>query len=332
MNDLISVIVPIYNVEAYLDECIESICDQTYENTEIILIDDGSTDNSGKIADNWAKKDARCTVYHKKNEGLSAARNDGIKAAKGTYLIFVDSDDLIEKNMIERLYQEAIEEKVDIVCCGVKSRTVDRDVVRIYQLDSKILNFEEYFTVMYSNEYHKNMGLPFTVAWNKIYKASLFEKIRYPVGRLHEDYAIIHQLIYLAKKIKWINESLYIYRERPGSIMQSTFSEKKIDEFYAALDRLYFMEHKINNDTLMNVMIAECLNIGRRYWCNIKKAESWSDDKEREVYQEIKKTYRKYVKNNTFSIVYKMMWFVFMDMPSVYYGIWRLMSRLRKIK
>lgn len=333
MNDLISVIVPIYNVEAYLDECIGSICDQTYENTEIILIDDGSTDNSGKIADNWAKKDARCTVYHKKNEGLSAARNDGIKTAQGTYLIFVDSDDLIEKNMIERLYQEVIKEQVDIVCCGIKRRCEDNDYIKKYEVSSRIYTFPEYLYEMYSQENGRgdnDMFLPLVVAWNKIYKAILFEEIQYPIGKVCEDNAIIHRIVYKAKNVKWINEPLYIYRERSGSIMQSSFSIKKIDDFYAQMDRVQFVQDKINNLELMDMIVARCLDTGRRYWCKICFMNVWSKEQEEKTFMDINDIFCKYVTSNTFSLSKKIVWFTFLRMRGFYMMLWRLAHKIKK--
>ena len=325
MEDLISVIVPIYNVEEYLDECIESICNQTYDNLEIIMIDDGSTDRSGNIADKWAKLDKRCNIYHKKNEGISVARNCGIEKAKGKFLIFVDSDDLIEKNMIERLHQEIKKENVDIVCCGIKSRKNSKNEECYFELEDRIFTFEEYLSEMY---FHKtmqdetNIVIPFTVAWNKIYRATLFNNIRYPQGKIHEDSYIIHHLVYEAKKIKWINEPLYIYRERGGSIMQDKYSPKRMDDFYALIDRVEFIQDKIDNCSLKNKIVAECLGVGRRHWCKIKRDTLWEEEKEK--LKEIRKYYDKYVNNDTFTYQKKIVWFIFLNVPGIYYQIWYL--------
>jgi len=236
MKKKISVIIPIYNVEDYLDECVTSVCNQTYTNLEILLIDDGATDGSGTIADAWGAKDSRCKVFHRENVGISGARNYGITRATGEFLVFVDSDDVLELNMIERLYAELDNDRtVGISCCGIKRRTDSGDYEKKYQVPSRMYTPEEYLYEMYSMENGKgdnDMFLPLVVAWNKMYRREVFEDIRYPEGRVHEDNAVIHHLIYAAGRIKWINEPLYIYRERPSSIMKSAFSEKRIDDFY----------------------------------------------------------------------------------------------------
>ena len=325
MEDLISVIIPIYNVEDYLDECIASVCNQTYGNLEIIMIDDGSTDKSGSIADKWSSLDKRCTVYHKKNEGISVARNCGIEKAKGKFLIFVDSDDLLEKNMIERLHQEALKEQVDMVCCGIKRRCAEGDYVKAYRVLSRTYTLSEYLYEMYSRENgseDNDMFLPLVVAWNKIYKRSLFEDIKYPVGKICEDNAIIHRIVHKAGKIKWINEPLYVYRERQGSIMKMAFSPKRIDDFYAQLDRLYFMEDKTENLKLKRLMTTRCLNSGREYWCKIRKMRVWSKQQQEKVFKDIKQAYKDFAKKNTFSVGKKISWFLFLYMRPVYYLLW----------
>ena len=325
MEDLISVIVPIYNVEEYLDECIESICNQTYDNLEIIMIDDGSTDRSGNIADKWAKLDKRCNIYHKKNEGISVARNCGIEKAKGKFLIFVDSDDLLEKNMIERLHQEALKEQVDMVCCGIKRRGAEGDYVKEYRVLSRIYTFSEYLYEMYSRENGSgdiDMFLPLVAAWNKIYKRSLFEDIKYPIGKICEDNAIIHRIVHKASKIKWINEPLYVYRERQGSLMKSTFSPKRMDDFYSQLDRLYFMEDKTEDAKLKKLMTTRCLNSAREYWCKIKKMKVWSKQQQENVFKDIKDAYKKFVEKGTFSVGKRIEWFLFLYMRPIYYLLW----------
>jgi len=330
MKDLISVIVPIYNVEAYLDECIESICNQTYDKLEIIMIDDGSTDKSGVIADKWELADKRCKVFHKNNEGLSAARNEGIKKAKGNYLVFIDSDDLIEKNMIERLYEEAVQEQVDMVCCGIKRRCDDMDYVKEYQVPSKIYTLSDYLYEMYSEENGSgdiDMFLPLVVAWNKIYKASLFENIKYPEGKICEDNAIIHRIVHTAGKVKWLNEPLYIYRQRQGSIMKNSFSAKRMDDFYAQLDRLHFMEDKVENQKLMDMMTVRCLSSAREYWCKIKMLKLWTQQQSKKVFFDIKIAYKKFVNESTFSFGKKISWFLFLHMRTVYYLLWKIIRK-----
>lgn len=328
-EDLVTVIVPIYNTQQYLDDCVKSICNQTYKELEILLIDDGSKDDSGKLADAWTKKDVRCKVFHKKNTGLSATRNFGILRAKGEFLLFVDSDDILEQNMIERLHQEAMEEKVDIVCCGIKKRR-DTDDEMQYQVPSRIYTLTDYLYEMYLGK-HKtkedDMFLPLVAAWNKLYRASLFSDIKYPEGRIHEDNAIIHRLVYLAGKVKWINEPLYIYRERQGSIMQSSFSAKRIDDFYAQLDRVKFMQDKTDNLKLKDVMLSRCLNTGRRYFCKIEAEKLCNKEETGKIYKDITETYKIYVKKSTFSIKEKIIWFIFLRMHPLYMLAWKSVSK-----
>lgn len=332
MQSLITVVVPIYNMESYLDECMESICKQTYNNLEILLINDGSKDKSGELADKWAKEEPRCKVFHRENQGISGARNFGISMAKGEFIILVDSDDVLEDNMIERLYQEAVKEQVDIVCCGIKRRTSTGDYIKEYQVPSKIFTFTDYIYEMYSQEHGAgdiDMFLPLVAAWNKLYKTSLFKDIRYPVGKVNEDNAIIHRLVYAAGRTKWINEPLYIYRERAGSIMKSSFSVKRMDDFYAQLDRLNFMEDKTDNQKLKNMMTVRCLDTGRRYWCKSKSLKVWSDEKTENTFKDIKAAYETFVKKGTFSSKQKIIWFAFLRMRPVYYGLWLIAHKLK---
>lgn len=335
MKDLISIIVPIYNMEEYLDECIASICNQTYTNLEILLIDDGSKDKSGTMADAWRKKDERCKVFHQANGGISVARNLGISKASGEYLIFTDSDDILESNMVERLYSEAVKEKVDMVLCGIKRKNTEKEYAMNYLVPSRIYTLEEYIYEMYAQEHMtcgNDMFLPLVAAWNKIYKASLFQEIHYPNGHIHEDNAIIHRLVHAAKRVKWLNEPLYIYRERRGSIMQSSFSPKRIDDFYAQLDRVKFMEDKTQNQKLKDMMVSRCLNTGRWYWCKMQALKAGSKEEIQKIYVDIKNAYKKYVKKTTFSTTEKVVWFTFIKMHMFYMTFWNLVYKLKSAR
>ena len=230
MDKLISIIVPVYNVEKYLEECIDSILNQTYKNLEIILVDDGSTDNSGIICEDYAKIDSRIKVIHKKNGGLSDARNVGIDKALGEFIIFVDSDDYIDRSMCEILFAYANKYNVDIVSCNFKRVFEDN----IIEFNTPL--FKEKMKIFTSNKilekYFLTLAPEIFATWNKLYKKRLFfadERIRFPVNRLHEDIATTYKLYAKSEKVILLNELLYNYRQRNDSIMKK-ISYKNIED------------------------------------------------------------------------------------------------------
>lgn len=239
---IISIIIPVYNVEKYLKRCIDSILNQTFKEFELILVNDGSTDNCGKICNMYKRKDKRISVIHKKNSGLSSARNVGLDLAKGKYIAFVDSDDYINKNMYEILYSNLIKTDADISICNFQYVN-DTSIININQsIDNYgylIFNNIEALNELYLENY-VNM----VVAWNKLYKKELFEDLRYAEGRIHEDEFIIHELLYKSKKIVCTNAELYYYLKRQGSITQFDFNLKKLDAVYAFKERIEFFREK----------------------------------------------------------------------------------------
>ena len=222
-DELISVIVPIYNVEKYLRKCIDSISNQTYRNLEIILVDDGSPDNCGKICDEYAKEDKRIRVIHKKNGGLSDARNAGIDIATGKYITFIDSDDYIENDYVNYLYDLIKKYNCDISICAYKLKVEDK----INDFGKKYC--EEKMTTEKCLE-RMLCERGFTVsAWAKMYKSDLFNDVRFPIGKICEDNGTTYKLIKKCKNIIYGNIGKYIYIVRDDSIMNSKFSLKKMD-------------------------------------------------------------------------------------------------------
>ena len=224
MNELISIVIPIYNVELFLPRCLDSVIRQTYSNIEIILVNDGSTDGSGKIAEEYATKDERVYLYNKENGGLSDARNYGIERINGKYLTFIDSDDYVALNYIETLYSLMKKNEADMVIGGseyVFDETMI-DTAPVIEEDS-VLNKNQALLRALKVEMRQS-------AWGKLYKAELFEKIRFPKGKLYEDLAVVFDIINLSNKIVVTNTPLYKYFIRSGSIMQSTFNKKHLDE------------------------------------------------------------------------------------------------------
>ena len=236
-NDLISVIVPIYNVEEYLKKCIDSIINQTYTNIEIILVDDGSTDNCGTICDEYSQKDDRIKVIHKENGGLSDARNAGIEIATGKFLTFIDSDDFIEEGYIELLYNTIEEYDADLSIAShrvIYDKTImDKSTNEEFCGDSKLI-LEK---ILYDD------GVDLS-AWGKLYKVELFKEVRYPKDRLFEDSATTYKLIDLSNKIAVCSKPVYNYVIREKSITNNTFSEKKLDLITSTKEMTDFIEEK----------------------------------------------------------------------------------------
>lgn len=225
---MISIIVPVYNIEKYIDRCIESICSQTYADLEIILVDDGSTDNSGKICDEYATKDRRIRVIHKKNGGLSDARNSGLDIANGELVAFVDGDDYIHPKMYEIMLQIMNDCGSDIVCCDYKKVLGDEDITGGEEV-SKYNSYKEEEIIQ--QIWRDNVRT--VVQWNKLYKAEIFMDIRYPLGKYHEDTFVIHHILQKCKKYTVIEQELYYYMQHPDSIM-SNFKMKRVQDIIDA--------------------------------------------------------------------------------------------------
>lgn len=237
---LISVIVPVYRVEEYLERCVKSILSQTYENLEVILVDDGSPDQCPAICDACAEKDARVKVIHQENKGLSGARNAGIDAASGEYLAFVDSDDYVSPHFIEELYQLLQDTGCAIGQC--RFSYVKGDGL-VEESDSAfcIYRGESLMEQLYGPE---EKATCFVVAWNKLYRAELFKEtgIRYPEGRIHEDEATTYRLFHEAKKLAFLDRALYGYYTENGESITSVFSAKRLQWLTAHEERIAFFK------------------------------------------------------------------------------------------
>ena len=219
MEPLISLIIPVYNVEDYLDECIESIVNQTYKNLEIILVDDGSPDNCPKICDMWAKKDLRIKVIHKINAGAAAARNTGLEVANGDYIGFVDSDDFIAENMFEKMLDCLMKTKNKMCCCGIKRVNLDGTISEFTNFPYCSLDIISAINSLFYGEID-------TAVWSKLFEKSVFDGIRFPDGETNEEYPILIPLIYNSNGITITGESYYYYRMREGSVTNSSFMQE----------------------------------------------------------------------------------------------------------
>lgn len=218
---LLSVIVPVYKVEQYLDRCVESIVSQTYHNLEIILVDDGSPDRCPELCDQWAKRDTRIKVIHKENGGAADARNIGIRVATGEYLAFVDSDDYIEREMYETMLAAMGRTDSGIACCG-------RYVVRgSLQIPKHCMDRETVFTAVDALREMLLGGAVEEAVWDKVYRAELFEGLQFPVGEINEDIVIIPALLNRAGRVVHVGKSFYYYWQNSSSVTRSAYSLKK---------------------------------------------------------------------------------------------------------
>lgn len=252
MTDLVSIIIPIYKVEEFLEECVNSVLNQTYTNLEIILVDDGSPDSCPSICDNFEKKENRIKVIHKQNGGLSSARNVGIDLATGQWIMFFDSDDVLHPSTIERLLN------------GVKTNQNCKVAACTYQKFDKNYLFENYSNPSYQiMTYDEYVHVPLNIiACAKLYKTELFKTIRFPLGKLHEDEFTTWKVLVQSEKILYLPEPLYFYRQRVGSIM----AKKTQKNFDNALEALFErMEYFKNNGNVYQYLFA-CNNIVDIYY------------------------------------------------------------------
>lgn len=222
MKELVSVIIPVYNVEDYLEDCIKSVINQTYQYIEIILIDDGSTDKSSEICDKFALQDNRIRIIHQDNKGLSAARNAGIDMCSGKYITFVDSDDFIDLTMIEKLVEVAVKDGFSMCEKNLYTQNGEKSGINVKNKGKLQIKKHSYYKKMRNNP-------DYVVVWGKLFDRKLFENIRFWEGIQNEDEDIMPQLVFCAKKIIKICAPLYNYRIRENSIMHSDFSLNKLD-------------------------------------------------------------------------------------------------------
>ncbi|MCR5417976.1 MAG: glycosyltransferase [Lachnospiraceae bacterium] len=253
MKPLISVIIPIYQVEAYLRRAVDSVLNQTYRNLDIILVDDGSPDRCPKICDEYASKEARVRVIHKENGGLSDARNAGLDVAGGDYIAFLDSDDYYAPDFIEILYKELTDHRAQVALCryqvtGPGSGELSPDFTAVSKQYKSgkaeiIVNDRQ---ELLNNQYDAlcEDATYYIVSWNKLYDAKLWKDIRFPKGRIHEDEATTYKVLDRAKRGVYVKLPLYAYFSAPSSITRDRFSLKRLDWTVAMTDRIFYFEKK----------------------------------------------------------------------------------------
>jgi glycosyltransferase involved in cell wall biosynthesis len=238
MRPTISIIVPVYNVEKYIHECINSILQQSFTDIEVILVDDGSTDSSGRICDEYALKDERIKVIHKKNGGLSSARNAGIDAAIGEYIGFVDSDDWIDREMYQQLYANMLRYHAQISACRLYMMNIDDDFPDVSNGEEMVFSKTEAMEELISNQ-----KLTFS-SCNKLFSRVLFQQLRYREGIILEDMDLSYKLVNNAQKIVYTTKPLYFYRYNNASILRGNFSAKRVDEYHVKKEMYEFYKQQ----------------------------------------------------------------------------------------
>lgn len=264
---MISIIIPVYNVEKYIDKCMDSILCQSYQDFEIILVNDGSTDKSPAICDDYEKKDERIKVIHKENTGTSSARNVGLDVSTGKYITFIDSDDWIHKNYLETLLNLISENSADIAICEhikVTDENIKDEITDI--ADGELLTRDESLDKIYTEKYD-NMIL----ICGKLYKKNLFKELRFPLGKIHENEYTIHKILFQANKIVYSETKLLYYRDTPNSVLTNNSCEKSLYLIEAIEDRLNFCKSN-NIDFLIPKIEEQYVNELLAHYYTIKKS------------------------------------------------------------
>lgn len=295
-KEKISIVVPVYKVEKYLDQCISSLVNQSYHNIEIILVDDGSPDNCPQICEDWKKKDSRIMVIHKKNGGLSDARNVGLCSATGELICFVDSDDFVEKDYIKKLYSALRENKADIAQCGIKKINNNFEIIdQIHYSENGIKTTEEMIFDSFNSNKIDNI-----VAWNRLYRKKIFDNILFPVGKIHEDQYTTYKLFYKVENVAIVSDCLYNYRIVDNSIMNSRYNIKRLDILSALEEKIEFFKNK-KEEEFFYLTIIVYMHALRENYFNLRRYIDNSKDLQKEILKKYKKNYqmlKKYSKLN----------------------------------
>ena len=281
---LISLIIPVYKVEKYLEKCIQSVINQTYENLQIILVDDGSPDNCGKICDEYAKKDHRIEVIHKSNGGLSDARNKGLEIAKGEYIGFVDSDDYIEADMYEVLYNLLKQYNADVSICNFY--TVSQGKISIKNADNGI---NEYNRIEILKEILLDKNIQ-SYAWNKLYKKELFDEIKYPIGKKYEDIGTTFYLLEKCNKVVVTGKSEYYYINRQDSIVNNVTETTITDYIELIMQRYDYIEENIKELSSYNKdYLKRILKTAEKDINSLNEVGDYTKKKYEELYNKVQK-------------------------------------------
>lgn len=325
----ISVVVPVYNIEEYLPRCIESILNQSFDDFRLILVNDGSTDRSGEICDEYKEKDFRIKVIHQENMGLSMARNVGLDSSKEEYITFIDSDDYVHKDMLKILYRTLRKYKCDI-SVGQFKLSYDDERIEDEELDSESITKDNRQAVdMIVGESNANM----IVAWGKLYKKSLFDNIRYPQGKYHEDEFVTYKLLYNSKRVVINTEQLYYYTQRSQSITGQRYSLKRLEKLEALKEAIDFFKERDEKELETRARARYLMNIQIAYY-RVRYEMKDQQDTLRELKSEYDLEYKNVFKDKkALTIRNKMMLTFFKLTPKLYcYVVKKSIKAGRKVK
>jgi len=300
MKPEVSIIVPVYNVERYLEECLNSILNQSFQNFEVILVNDGSSDRSAIICNEFTKMDSRIKVIHKKYGGVSSARNIGVSVARGEYIGFVDSDDRIDKDMYKRLMNLCLQTESEIAICRL-GREIDGKLINPVQ--SGFIKELDHVDAM--RELYKGQLYRFSLC-NKLFKKSCFDNITFPEGRIHEDLSTTYKLFSQSKKSAYTNYIGYIYVKRTNSILTSQFNEKRMDAFLGWAEILEFMSEKYVGLTKEFISCFTYGCVDNIYYI-LNQVEETNQAKQylNSIRKLVRKHYKKIILNELLSMKYK---------------------------
>lgn len=318
--DKISIIVPVFNVESFLSECIDSICRQTYRNLEIILVDDGSTDRSGSICDEYALKDNRIIVIHQKNGGISNARNNTLKMATGEYIGFVDSDDVIHSRMFEFLHDALVETNASVsICHEIAFR--DNDTVAFNDYSTYTIERLEDQIQLFSHMADEWTG-PINWIWNKLYRKSDFSGLKFFEGKRMEDVRFSSEYISRIQNGVWIKECLYGYRQRTGSTMNSNDLRIPTEYTEALMYQRSFI-YKTENVNLINKFDEYILKKIPKLRCELASYKGNTKNGEKYIKEMYKKIYHDFDKSAT-SFKNRLKFFMARYMFSIYKVLYKI--------
>ena len=296
MKPLISIIIPVYNVEQYIEKCVDSLTGQTYNNIEIILINDGSTDDSGAICDELAKKDDRIVVLHQENAGVSAARNNALDIMKGDYVTFVDSDDYVDDHFIECLYTALESNNADISTCGHYRVEFDGTLKKIYHLSDNpediicLSGKDSIMNMFYERICSASSG-------SKLYKRELFDNLRYPGYIMGEDTFIVYHTFKKAALIAHTNKPLYYYVQHSASVTNSKCNYFKFYDYVRLYDHIVSIEHSEKNTEYFKAIANRLIENNFWVYMKLRNCPNMFNAEKKHIEDNIKR-YRKYVINN----------------------------------
>jgi glycosyltransferase involved in cell wall biosynthesis len=322
-SDKITIIVPVYNVEKYIKRCIESLISQTYVNIEIILIDDGSKDRCAEICKNYLESDNRILFFHKNNEGLSEARNDGIRLSSGKYLTFIDSDDWVKNTYIESLYNSLVINNSDIAICCFQAVPNSAKFV-----EEQPIQVSQYTNLEALRQLDGKFKTEFTISCGKLYSRRLFSEIRFPLGKLHEDEFTTYKLLYASTSVSFTTERLLYYWQRSDSI---TGKKKTLVNYVhtleAWLERAELFE-RIGEYSLYESTCSSMFDIIREIDHNTLESESYPIICE---YSDIRNNaIRMYISSNT-KAMHRILAIIYFHFPRIGYHLFKMKNNISEL-